>query len=54
MIKNEDVITYSYNLIMDLEKEPMEDTAQQEESREETPMDTYIDELCAQIDVLTL
>ncbi len=62
---NEDVITYIYDLIKGLDEEPMvEDhttitaittsSNQQEEEEEEIPMETDIDELCAQIDALTL
>ena len=59
---NEDVITYIYDLIKGLDEEPMvEDhttitaittSSNQQEEEEEIPMETDIDELCAQIDGL--
>ena len=59
---NKDVITYIYDLIKGLDEEPMvEDhttitatSSKQQEEEEETPMETDIDELCAQIDALAL
>ena len=61
---NEDVITYIYDLIKGLDEEPMvkdhttitatTSSNQQEEEEKEIPMETDIDELCAQIDALTL
>ena len=58
------MITYIYDLIKSLDEEPMVEnhttttaittSSKQQEEEEEIPMERDIDELCAQIDALTL